>query len=245
MVVTVGAWDQSANFISTLDSKLVHSVYSHHDVVTCVATSEDNQWIVFGSRDSTLTSFELEQTWSDSVPPIRTRSLQTYSGHDDEVTAVAVNSDHGIIASASKDGTCAIHSLRSGEYVRGLFPLTGEVPHAFSIKMVDITVDGRILLYVERYAPEEYVLVLFSINGKILSQRTLPQKLNCVLQATNGKQIICVDSALTISFVSLDTLETLSQFGTTDTVFSIAKTKNEQNLVLGRYDGNLLVLSVN
>jgi WD40 repeat protein len=47
--------------------------------------------------------------------------LQTsLSGHDDVIQCVAVSIDMDIVASGARDGTCIIHSLISGKYLRSL-----------------------------------------------------------------------------------------------------------------------------
>merc|ERR1712091_600030 len=43
-------------------------------------------------------------------------------GHDDEVTAVAANYDLDLVASCSLDGTCILHTLRSGRYTLTIRP---------------------------------------------------------------------------------------------------------------------------
>ncbi len=63
-------------------------------------------------------------------------------GHDDEVTCVAVNSDLDVVVSGSKDGSCIIHTLKRGRYVRSIYP-----PDSGPLRWVGISSTGNIVTY--------------------------------------------------------------------------------------------------
>jgi WD40 repeat protein len=50
----------------------------------------------------------------------RRRLTNFLLGHDDVIQAVAVSIDMDIVVSGARDGTCIIHSLKSGKYIRSL-----------------------------------------------------------------------------------------------------------------------------
>lgn len=41
-------------------------------------------------------------------------------GHDDVIESVAVSVDNDLVVSGSRDGTCILHSLQTGKYLRSL-----------------------------------------------------------------------------------------------------------------------------
>jgi len=130
---TCGHWDNSFKLSSIDSMKVIRSIIAHDDVVTCLALSEDGKVLVTGSRDTTVNSWDIDfGSGSSSNYNPNTFSSSNYSitipkkpsnifyGHDSDITTVAVNREYDLLISGSKDGTCIIHSLRSGSYVRTL-----------------------------------------------------------------------------------------------------------------------------
>jgi len=60
------------------------------DVVTCIASSAQNNVLVTGSRDTTVMIWHLQL---DKSKPVLDRPTHVLYGHDDEVTCVAVSVD--------------------------------------------------------------------------------------------------------------------------------------------------------
>ena len=122
-LISGGHWDSSVRIASTETGKTVDVVHGHYDVVTCIGMSEDGNVLITGSRDTTIVP------WQIIYGPGEICSLKRYPravfcGHDDEITSVAVNVEYDIVLSGSKDGTCVLHSLQDGRYLRTIRPKT-------------------------------------------------------------------------------------------------------------------------
>jgi len=85
----------------------------HSDVVTCMALAEDGQHVVTGSADCCVVIWAAtaEHQWIlDNI----------LLGHDDVVLSVAVSSSLDLVCSVSLDGTCIMHTLEHGVYIRSI-----------------------------------------------------------------------------------------------------------------------------
>ncbi|KAJ3244795.1 Neurobeachin-like protein 1 [Chytriomyces hyalinus] len=122
---TGGHWDSSFQVV-LLDAgansapKTVDTIYGHHDIVTCVAISEDGTTLVTGSRDTTVIAWEITHSGTDVVVKQNTRRV--FYGHDDEVSCVAVHTEQDLVVSGSLDGTCIVHALGTSQYIRTIKP---------------------------------------------------------------------------------------------------------------------------
>ncbi|KAJ3237358.1 Neurobeachin-like protein 1 [Chytriomyces hyalinus] len=122
---TGGHWDSSFQVV-LLDAgansapKTVDTIYGHHDIVTCVAISEDGTALVTGSRDTTVIAWEIMLSGTDIVVKQNTRRV--FYGHDDEVSCVAVHTEQDLVVSGSLDGTCIVHALGTSQYIRTIKP---------------------------------------------------------------------------------------------------------------------------
>ena len=93
-------------------------MWRHKDLVTCLALDERTErHLVVGSRDTTLTVWDIDTT-GKSQYPVADHPRNVLYGHDDEVTTLAVSTDLDVVVSASKDKTCNIYTLSTGRYVR-------------------------------------------------------------------------------------------------------------------------------
>ena len=116
---------------------MVQSVAHHRDVVTSIALSADGLVLVTGSRDATVAVWRVAAAAAgdDGAGPFSSDSgggggwpvagptpLHVLVGHDDAVSGVAVSTDLGLVLSGSADGTCIVHTLRRGAYVRSVRP---------------------------------------------------------------------------------------------------------------------------
>ena len=92
-------------------------------------------------------------------------SHRTLYGHEREVTCVCVSSELDLVVSGSIDGTCNIHTVEHGAYVRTLRP-TGAIND--SIVNVKLSDERHILVQTEK---EDTHLFLYSINGDLIRTR--------------------------------------------------------------------------
>jgi hypothetical protein len=119
VIFSCGHWDWSVRVTSVESGKLLHSLTGHNDVVNCIAIAKDygNKWLITGSRDCTLITWDihLDRTNSLTVTPLR-----TLYGHDDAINCIVVNPELDMILSGSDDGTMIVHNLRDGKYIRSI-----------------------------------------------------------------------------------------------------------------------------
>ena len=82
-VISCGYWDNSF-VINTFDETEYSPLYGHFDIVTAVAVSKNVDFIVTGSKDTTVISWEIDRSNSSNTI-IKSESKKIYYGHDDEV----------------------------------------------------------------------------------------------------------------------------------------------------------------
>jgi len=143
-----------------------HVVAHHKNIVTAIAIvpvpvidgkgDPTHVYVVTGSKDTTVMLWEVEV--AARTPPEKPTHI--LFGHDDEVTAVAVDEDLDMVASVSLDGTCIVHTLRAG-----LYTLTIRPPGSDSLLChVAISSQGYLVIY----SRSDLRLYLYSINGRPL-----------------------------------------------------------------------------
>ncbi len=155
VLISGGHWDNSFKLSYVDTSKQIQSIIKHKDIlvatagclptlpdiVTCLAIAADGKTLITGSKDATLMVWEIQPLKSSSYK-IDETPLHILYGHDDEVSCVAVNLELDIAVSGSKDGSCIIHTLRRGKYVRSIFH-----PKRHEIKLLAVSSQGHIVMY--------------------------------------------------------------------------------------------------
>jgi len=254
VLLTCGHWDNS--FKLTVLDKVHHTrpVVSHSDVVTCLALTEDGRCLVTGSRDTTVCSFDLDwgekgakdggSSGAGGLPTPRLRHI--FYGHDDGITAVAANSEHDLLLSGSRDGTCVIHSLRTGAYVRTLRLSTGEVRSVPT--QVCITSLGNIVVAASHGG--EHELFLFGINGKRLKRILITRPLSQFVVTHDDRHIILGMESV-IGVVSTHNLKSLFEVNLAPKVEgsapimvkSVTLSQDSRQVFAGLSNGKLIVIT--
>ncbi|ETW02525.1 hypothetical protein, variant 7 [Aphanomyces invadans] len=165
-VFSCGHWDHSIRMTHLETGRTIKTLLRHHDVVTCIALSEDGAYLVSGSSDNTVMVWEFDVKADTMVPH------HTLYGHDDGITCVAVSISFNLVISSSRDGTVIVHTLSNGRYLRTIRPVKVGSRRA-RLAWVGLTRTGQILTYCESNS----TLYLYSINGKALSSTHVDQKL--------------------------------------------------------------------
>jgi len=192
--------------ISPDGAKTIETASGHIAPVTCLALSPDSNYLVTGSRDTTVILWRIHQTGSshkknaqDPPPttPTTPRSplsgstsslsetkrrrvegpMHVMRGHLGEVTCCSVSPDLGLVASSSNATGVLLHSLRTGRLIRRL-----DVAEAHAICLSS---QGIILVWNET----KKTLSTFTINGlPIATSVRLPfsGQVSCINVSTDG-----------------------------------------------------------
>jgi len=233
VIITCGHWDSTFKCISIENSKQIQSIGAHKDVVTCLDIGTNGKILVTGSKDTTVMVWEAV-TKSNTFKVID-QPLHLLSGHNDEVTCVALNIDLDIVVSGSKDGSCIIHALRQGEYIRSLWHPNGAV-----ITQLAISSMGHIIFY----SQEDLCLYMYSINGKLLKIEDTHERLNHMIISKKAEYIITGGYDKTVTVRRLYDLKCIHKFATNSIIQSLALTIEERHLFVGLDDGKLLIFAV-
>ncbi|KAJ6248752.1 beige/beach-related [Anaeramoeba flamelloides] len=191
---TSGFCDHSFKIFNIENTKLIQSVVQHYGVVTCLNVHRD--YLATGSTDITVKIWKIGKTI--------TKPYQILYGHNDQITCVNINQDLDIVVSGSKNGNCLIHSLRTGKYYRNLTKSYNENSNT-NIKKNLITSDGKIIVYQEN--ENSNVISCFSINGKLLFENKLKNKIIDFKLNFNHQFLICILNNNTIQ------IHKISNFG--------------------------------
>ena len=76
--------------------------------------------------------------------------LQTLYGHESEVMCVAISTELDMAVSGGRDGTCLVHTVRSGRHTHTLLPRRDSMGACCcEVQQVAISNYGRVLLYTQ------------------------------------------------------------------------------------------------
>ena len=139
MIISCGHWDFSIKCSLFDNHSKSHQTLDHHkDIVTCLAMGADGKTFVSGSKDTTVLVWEIVYI-KNSPMKVMENPLHVLHGHSDEVTCVAIDVGLDVCVSGSKDGSCIVHNLIEGIYVRSIYH-----PHNQPIDLVSISQVGHV-----------------------------------------------------------------------------------------------------
>ncbi|VVB06449.1 unnamed protein product [Arabis nemorensis] len=202
-IITGGHVDNSIKLVSSDGAKTLETAFGHCAPVTCLALSPDNNFLVTGSRDTTVLLWrfhkrftsqtsEPEQTKSSETPSSASDNLaakakkcrikgpiQVLRGHLREVVCCSVSSDQGIVVSSSESSDVLLHSIRKGRLIRRL---VGVKAHALCVSS-----DGVIGVW----SKSENSISAFTINGVLISKAKLPSSctISCMELSMDGQNV--------------------------------------------------------
>ncbi|XP_077997957.1 neurobeachin-like protein 1 isoform X2 [Glandiceps talaboti] len=248
-----GHWDNSVrvfNLKSHSKGKNVSIVTRHHDIVTCLALDNCGTQLISGSRDTTCMIWEV--TFQGGVANgLIDKPLQTLYGHDDEVTSVAISTELDMAASASKDGTCIIHTVRKGHYVRTLRPPCEDLL-SLSIPLIAVSEEGHVAVYCEqrttsgKHSSPKYQdklsLHLYSINGKHLTSE-IP--LNHITDMLITKEyLVTGDTQGTLVIRNFFSLQILTNMPLHVPIHTVNMAPKNSHFLVGLRDGKLIIVGI-
>jgi len=241
MLIHSGFWDNSLQLTTISNGQTIYTAYEHGDVITCLDIGDDGKTIVTGSSDTSVRLWQdsgddNKSRWNitkkkKSSSPIRLK--QTLIGHDDIVTAVAVNTDLGVIVSSSKDKTVMQYSTQ-GKYLRTLY-------HKEAVDLVKISDTGSIVSYCSNLKQ----LYLYNINGHLETTLDEVEGLSHLLMTKDGKYLVTGDDNGYVAVRNLENLELVYKFDNSNSsIRSLAfiyEQGLERYLLAGLNDGRLMI----
>jgi WD40 repeat protein len=96
--------------IHTIGGHLLHSVFGHTGVVSCVASF--NNYVFTGSKDSSLVS------WQYSIGKVL--FTRRFLGHTSSLVQISSIAAHYLLCSLNSNGDILIHDFRTGECLQGI-----------------------------------------------------------------------------------------------------------------------------
>ena len=150
---------------------MISSIIHHTDIITCLTLDSTGYILVTGSRDTTcviwnLTLGENQNLVNPNEQEIKSLLLPTVTlyGHTSAVTCVSISTELDVVVSGSLDGTCNIHTVEHGIYIRTLRPMGDPIVN------LQISTERHILIQTEK---DETYLFLYSINGGLILKKKL------------------------------------------------------------------------
>ncbi|XP_006816022.1 neurobeachin-like protein 1 [Saccoglossus kowalevskii] len=254
MLFSGGHWDNSLrvhNLKNINKGKNVSIITRHHDIVTCLALDNCGTQLITGSRDTTCMIWEV--TYQGGVASVLVdKPLQTLYGHDDEVTCVAISTELDMTASSSRDGTCIIHTVRKGHYVRTLRP-TSDDPLPMSIPLLAVSEEGHIALYCEQRSPginkhsspkyqDKLSLHLYCINGKYLSSERVLNNVSDML--ITKEYLVTGDTQGNLIIRNFFSLQILTSMPLHVPIHAVTVVPKNSHFLVGLRDGKLIIVGI-
>lgn len=249
-IITGGHADNSVKLISSDGAKTIETAAGHCAPVTCLALSPDSNYLVTGSRDTTVILWRIHRGLSEpstSATPASTTSplaggssnnfadnsrrrriegpIHVLRGHLREIICSCVSSDLGIVVSSSLSSDVLLHSIERGRVIRRL---VGVEAHA-----VCVSSEGVIMTWNKL----NQKLSTFTINGVPVATAVLSPfsgSIGCLEVSADGQSVL-------IGMNSCSVDKTAENDGSGDNRASSESEKNDLSLVL--HDENVRKLT--
>ncbi|XP_036071922.1 neurobeachin-like protein 2 isoform X9 [Oryzias melastigma] len=238
-----GHWDCSLRVTQLAKGKIVGRICRHIDVVTCLALDLCGIYLISGSRDTSCIVWQVLQQGEFSCG-LSPRPVQILSGHDQEVTCVAISTELDMAVSGSKDGTVIVHTIRRGQFLRTLQPPSDScVP--MQISQLQVGMEGHIVVQTSQkelcHTKGKYSIYVYSVNGCLLSSFTMEEQITAVHLVSEYVILGTLQGGLHIrDLYSLDALVT--PLALRVPVRSVSVTKECSHILVGLEDGKLIVV---
>ncbi|XP_057754842.1 BEACH domain-containing protein C2 [Arachis stenosperma] len=208
-IITGGHADNSIRLISSDSAKTLETAYSHCAPVTCVSLSPDSNYLVTGSRDTTVLLWRIHRVLVSNPGVISEHSPRTgkpsstssgsssiltekdrrhriegpihvLRGHRSEILSCCVNSDIGIVVSCSHSSGVLLHSVRRGRLMRRLDGVQAHV--------VCLSSEGIVMTWNE----SQHTLSTFTLNGAPIANTQLSYfcSVSCLEISADGRSAL-------------------------------------------------------
>ena len=245
-VFICGFWDRSFKCFETESGAMVHSVFGHRGIVSCIAYcperglcgTEGCGFIASGSHDATVLLWRwngkqygvLNPTSKDLAP------IALLTGHEQAVITVSISASVGTVVSAAKTGCCLVHSM-TGELLHKLLPPSQRThPH-----LTTFTSNGHILVH---YSDQKGALDMFSCNGRHLCELTLQDNILALAVSDDGCYVVCGGIDCKVWVFETHNLELKFVYETCgSTIRSLHISKDQKFIFTGLASGSVIVYS--
>ncbi|GAV85295.1 WD40 domain-containing protein/Beach domain-containing protein/DUF1088 domain-containing protein [Cephalotus follicularis] len=215
-IITGGHADNSIKLLSSDGAKTLEIAVGHCAPITCLALSSDSNYLVTGSRDTTVILWRIHRTFTShsssiSEPSAGTGTLTSTSstpanilaeksrkrriegpiqilrGHHREILSCCVSSDLGIIASCSHSSDVLLHSIGRGRLIRRLVGV-----RAYA---VCLSSEGVLMTWNK----SDNILSTFTLNGVLIARALIPLSvtISCMEISVDGESaLIGINSCL-------------------------------------------------
>ncbi|XVE77007.1 hypothetical protein DITRI_Ditri13aG0027300 [Diplodiscus trichospermus] len=209
-IITGGHADNSIKLISSDGAKTLEVAFGHCAPVVCLALSPDSNYLVTGSRDTTVLLWRIHSAFtshSSSKPeptagagtPTSASSgtfaniladksrkrriegpIHVLRGHQKEVHCCCVNSDLGIVVSCSHSSDLLLHFARRGRLLRRFDGVEADA--------VCLSSEGIILAWNQI----QHTLSTFTLNGILIATAQLPSLggVSCMEISVDGESAL-------------------------------------------------------
>ncbi|XP_028224150.1 BEACH domain-containing protein C2-like [Glycine soja] len=209
-IITGGHADNSIRLISSDGAKTLETAHAHCAPVTCVALSANSDYLVTGSRDTTVLLWRIHRalashssvvgesstvsgtmpsTSSSSASPLLLEKnhrrriegpIQVLRGHHSEILSCCVSSDLRMVVSCSHSSDVLLHSIRKGRLIRRLDGVVADT--------VCLSSDGFVMTWNE----SQHILSTFTLNGILIAKTELPfsSSISCMEISVDGRSAL-------------------------------------------------------
>ncbi|XVF22675.1 hypothetical protein REPUB_Repub12eG0191500 [Reevesia pubescens] len=216
-IITGGHADNSIKLLSSDGAKTLETAFGHCAPVTCLALSPDSNYLVTGSRDTTVLLWRIhravtsrssstsEPTAGTSTPTSTSTGtlantladksrkhriegpIHVLRGHHREILCCCVSSDLGIVVSCGRSSDVLLHSIRRGRLMRRFAGVEADA--------VCLSSEGIILTWNQL----QHTLSTFTLNGVSIAKAQLPSLggVSCIEISVDGRSaLIGMNSSL-------------------------------------------------
>ncbi|KAK8587933.1 hypothetical protein V6N13_086892 [Hibiscus sabdariffa] len=209
-IITGGHADNSIKLLSSDGAKTIETALGHCAPVTCLALSPDSNYLVTGSRDTTVILWRIHRAFSSrssstSEPtagtstPTSTSSgtlantladknrkhriegpIHVLRGHQSEILCCCVSSDLGVAVSCSRSSDVLLHSIKRGRLMRRFAGVEADA--------VCFSSEGIILTWNQ----SQHTLSTFTVNGVLVARAQLPSSggVSCMEISMDGQSAL-------------------------------------------------------
>lgn len=230
----------------------METALGHCAPVTCLALSSDSNFLVTGSRDTTILLWRIHRAFASHTGTIEPSSgagtpgksissstpantladksrrrriegpIHVLRGHHREILCCCISSDLGVVVSCSDSSDVLLHSIRRGRLIRRL---VGVDAHN-----VCLSSEGVIMTWNKL----QHTLSSFTLNGVLVARAKLPLsgRIGCMEISVDGHSALIGMNSSSVNSVSYNNSQGLNSKQTGTEYFYSASDQSVDNNIL-------------